>query len=54
MIESAVAIYQDCFDSIIKPQDLGDGLREDYAFVDCELMRESLASYGVFLSDIAG
>ncbi|GHS96464.1 GrdX protein [Synergistales bacterium] len=51
MIESAVTIYQDCCDRIVKPQDLCEAVRKDYAFVDSELMRESLARYGVFLSD---
>ena len=47
MIEEAVLVYRSCEDRLLYPYMLGDATREDYAFVDCELMRESLEQYGV-------
>ena len=47
LIEEAVKIYQSCANKIIKPENLDDYVREDYAFIDCELMRVSLEQYGL-------
>ena len=46
-IEEAILLYR-CYGSRLKaPESLTKATRKDYAFVDCELMRESLALYGV-------
>jgi hypothetical protein len=47
MIEDAVLIYRNCQDRLILPDMLPESLRKDYAFVDFELMRESLEAYGM-------
>jgi hypothetical protein len=46
LIDSAVTIYRDC-GRLSLPEDLHPDLLRDYAFVDFELMRESLERYGV-------
>jgi hypothetical protein len=46
LIDSAVTIYRGC-ERLPLPEDLDAGVRKDYAFVDFELMRESLERYGV-------
>lgn len=45
MIEQAVAVYRSCEDRLLLVESLSDPMRDDYAFVDCELMRESLEQY---------
>ena len=47
MIEEAVLVYRGCDAVLPLPHNLPDALREDYAFVDAELMRESLERYGL-------
>ena len=49
LIEKAIEFYQSCYQSckIITPQNLDDSLREDYAYIDCELLRESLEQYNM-------
>jgi hypothetical protein len=46
LIDSAVTIYRGCA-RLPLPEDLDAAVRRDYAFVDFELMRESLERYGV-------
>ncbi len=43
VIESAVNVYQSA--KLIFPEDLDDKTRADYAYIDAELMRESLGRY---------
>ena len=45
LIERAIEVYQSCIDRIIKPEDLPELLRDDYAFVDFELMKESFSRF---------
>ena len=45
MIEEAVRIYQSC--KILLPYELDEPVRKDYAYIDSELMRESLERYGL-------
>ena len=45
VIESAVNVYQSS--PLITPHELDDGRRNDYAYIDAELMRESLKHYGL-------
>jgi hypothetical protein len=45
LIEKAIEVYQSCIDRLIKPEDLPELLRNDYAFVDLELMRESFSRF---------
>ena len=45
LIERAVEVYQSCIDRLIKPENLPELLRDDYAFVDFELMRESFSRF---------
>jgi len=45
LIEKAIEVYQSCFDRLIKPGDLPELLRDEYAFVDFELMRESFSRF---------
>lgn len=46
-IEEAVLVYRSCSDRLLLPETLPPATREDYAFVDFELMRESLEQYGL-------
>ncbi len=45
LIENAIEIYQSC--EAINPKNLDDSLRDDYAYIDCELLRESLEQYNL-------
>ncbi len=45
LIEEAVRIYQSC--RTITPHELDSSGRIDYAYIDSELMRESLEQYGM-------
>ena len=45
LIEEAVRVYQSC--RLILPDELDDSTRNDYAYIDSELMRESLEQYGL-------
>ena len=47
MIEEAVSVYRSCEDRLIRPEDLNEPTRVDYAFIDGELMKESLERYGM-------
>jgi hypothetical protein len=47
MIEEAVLVYRGCEERLLLPDKLSDVVRKDYSFVDFELMRESLALYGM-------
>ena len=47
LIERAIEVYQTCIERLIKPEDLPELLRDDYAFVDFELMRESFSRFGL-------
>ena len=47
MIEDAVAVYKSCEDRMLLPESLDEPTRADYAFIDGELMRESLEQYGM-------
>ena len=46
-IEEAVLLYRSYGSRLVTPGNLSDATREDYAFVDSELMRESLTQYGL-------
>jgi hypothetical protein len=46
-IEEAVLLYRSYGSRLLIPESLPDATREDYSFVDSELMRESLTLYGV-------
>jgi hypothetical protein len=46
LIDSAVTVYRGCV-RLPLPEDLDAAVCRDYAFVDFELMRESLERYGV-------
>lgn len=46
-IEEAILAYRSCQDRLLLPETLSDATRGDYAFVDFELMRESLERYGL-------
>lgn len=46
LIEEAVAVYKACEDRLLLPENLTEETRADYAFIDAELMRESLEQYG--------
>ena len=49
LIEEAVRIYQSC--KVIAPSELDELVRKDYAYVDAELMRESLNHYGLITKE---
>lgn len=51
IIENAVSVYKACEDRLLKPDDLTPESRMDYAFVDAELMRESLLQFRMLKSD---
>ena len=46
-IEEAMLLYRGYGSRLLDPERLPVAMREDYAFVDFELMRESLTSYGL-------
>lgn len=46
LIEEAVSVYNACRDRLLLPGDLTEETRADCAFIDGELMRESLEQYG--------
>ena len=46
-IEEAVLLYRSYGSRVLEPERLPDVIRDDYAFVDSELMRESLTQYGL-------
>ena len=46
MIEEAVAVYEACRGRLLMPSSLDENKRADYAFIDAELMRDSLERYG--------
>ena len=46
LIEEAVAVYKACEGRLLLPENLSEETRADYAFIDAELMRESLEQYG--------
>ncbi|MCR4817347.1 MAG: GrdX family protein [Fretibacterium sp.] len=46
LIEEAVSVYNACRDRLIFPDSLQEETRADYAYIDGELMRESLEQYG--------
>jgi hypothetical protein len=46
MIVDAVLLYRSCENNPLLPGNLTNAARDDYAFVDAELMRESLTRYG--------
>ena len=45
IIEEAIVVYRSCEGRLVLPEFLSAPAREDYAFVDCELMRESLEQF---------
>ena len=49
LIEEAVRIYQSC--KALPPSELDEAVRKDYAYVDAELMRESLIHYGLITKE---
>ena len=49
VIESAVNVYQSA--KLIFPKDLDALTRADYAYIDSELMRESLERYGLIRNE---
>jgi len=46
-IEEAVLLYRSYGSRLLDPESLPAAIREDHAFVDYELMRESLTLYGL-------
>ena len=46
LIEDAVAVYKACESRMLLPEKLDSDTRADYAFIDAELMKESLERYG--------
>ena len=47
LLERAIEVYQSCVERLIKPENLPELLRNDYAFVDFELMKESFSRFGL-------
>ena len=45
LIEEAVHVYESC--KLITPGGLDENIRADYAYIDSELVRESLEQYGL-------
>lgn len=45
LIEEAVKVYQSC--KLILPREIDEAVLKDYAYIDCELMRESLIQLGI-------
>ena len=50
LIEDAVRVYQSC--KLIIPQEIDELTRKDYAYIDSELMRESLLQYKLLRRDL--
>ena len=49
LIEEAVRVYPSC--RLITPQELDEGRRADYAYIDSQLMRESLEQYRLIIKN---
>ena len=47
IIEEAILVYRNCEDRLLLPEKLDELTRKDFAFVDFELMRDSLERYRV-------
>ena len=45
VIESAISVYQSA--EIIAPSEIPEETRADYAYIDAEIMRDSLGHYGL-------
>lgn len=45
IIEAALSVYHSA--RIVTPHELTDEARDDYAYIDAEIMRESLGHYGL-------
>jgi hypothetical protein len=50
LIEEAVSVYRSC--EVLSPESVDELTRKDYAYVDSELMRESLKQYGLITREV--
>ncbi|MBQ6776624.1 MAG: GrdX family protein [Synergistaceae bacterium] len=50
LIEDAVRVYQSC--ALIMPDAIDEATRGDYAYIDAELMKESLEQYRLLRRDL--
>lgn len=52
-IENAIAIYSAQSTRILSADGMREAVRQDFAFIDGELMKESLSRYGMFVRDVS-
>ena len=50
LIEDAVRVYQSC--KVITPEEIDEATLKDYAFIDSELMKESLLQLGSRMQEV--
>ena len=52
-IENAIAIYSSQVARILSTEGMPDDVRQDFAFIDTELMKETLSRYGMFIREVS-
>lgn len=52
-IENAIAIYSSQSSRILSAEGIPDSVRQDFAFIDAELMKESLSRYHMFIREVS-
>ncbi len=52
-IENAIAIYSSQSSRILSAEGIPDSVRQDFAFIDAELMKESLSRYRMFIREVS-
>ncbi len=52
-IENAIAIYSAQSSRILSVEGLPEDVRQDFAFIDADLMKESLSRYRMFIREVS-
>ena len=52
-IENAIAIYSAQSSRILSVEGMPEDVRQDFAFVDADLMKESLSRYRMFIREVS-
>jgi len=52
-IENAIALYSSHSSRILMTEGMLDSVRQDFAFIDAELMKESLSRYRMFIREVS-
>ena len=52
-IENAIAIYSAQSSRILSVEGMSEDVRQDFAFIDADLMKESLSRYRMFIREVS-